>query len=552
MNNLPREGMNELGAPWPNERSVGALDGAPVPSDPISASDSMSVRPLAVIDIGATSIRMTVAEIHRGGEVRTLDTLVQAVDLGREAFTNRRITRATIERSASILRRFKRVLREYGILSPSDIRVVATSAVREAVNRLAFIDRVFIATGLVVEVLDEAEVNRITYMGINPNLEQDPELLKARSVVVEVGGGSTELLVMRDGNMILSDTFRLGSLRLVEMLHSATSTTSRRRSLMEHQIGRIIDRISETLPVESDTRMIAIGGDIRFAARQIVGHWDTDSLAEIPTAKLIELTNDILRLDEDGIVKEYGSSYIEAETLGPALLTYQKLAQHFELQTILVSNTNLRDGLLHDMALGGSWTSAFRDLIVRSAIALGRKCDFDEDHALHTASLASELFAQLQREHRLPERFEVILHVAAILYQIGLFINLRSSHKHAMYLIRNSELFGLSKHDLLLVGLVARYHRRSSPQPTHEGYASLPREDRVVVSKLAAILRTAIALDEARSGRVRQFRCLREQRRVVIELPGTEDYSMEQLALRQNASLFEEVYGIPVMLRSRR
>jgi exopolyphosphatase / guanosine-5'-triphosphate,3'-diphosphate pyrophosphatase len=551
MNNLPREGTNELEASWAQGRPIGGEE-VPVAADPDPNPTAEGVRPLAVIDIGATSIRMTVAEIHPGGDVRTLDTLVQAVDLGREAFTNRRISRGTIERSAAILRRFKRVLREYGILSSSSIRVVATSAVREAVNRLAFIDRVYIATGLVVEILDEAEVNRITYMGINPNLEQDEELQKSRCVVVEVGGGSTELLVMRDGNMLLSDTFRLGSLRLVEMLQSATSTTSRRRSLMEHQIGRIIDRVSETLPPESDTRLIAIGGDIRFAVRQLIGHWDTETLAEIPTSRLIDLTNDVLRLDEDGIVKKYGTSYIEAETLGPALLTYQKLAQHFELETILVSNTNLRDGLLHDMALGGSWTNAFRELIVRSAIALGRKCDFDEEHALHTAGLASELFAQLHREHRLPERFEVILHVAAILYQIGLFINLRSSHKHAMYLIRNSELFGLSKNDLLLVGLVARYHRRSSPQPTHEGYAALPREDRVVVSKLAAILRVAIALDETRSGRVAQLRCVRENRRMVIELPGVEDYSMEQLALRQNGSMFEEVYGMPVMLRSRR
>lgn len=550
MNNLPREGIHELSASWPDGRAKGNFDSAGPASDTAPSQDANAIRPVAVIDIGATSIRMTIAEIHPGSAVRALDTLVQAVDLGREAFTNRRISRATIERSAAILRRYQRVLREYGIAAPN-IRVVATSAVREAVNRLAFIDRVFIATGLVVEVIDEAEVNRITYMGINPNLEQDPELLKARCVVVEVGGGSTELLVMRDGNMILSDTFRLGSLRLVEMLQSTTSTPSRRRSLMEHQIGRILDRVSESLTIEPNTRMIAIGGDIRFAARQILGHWDTDSLAEIPTAKLIELTNDVLRLDEDGIVRKYGTSYIEAETLGPALLTYQRLAQHFELETILVSNTNLRDGLLHDMTLGGSWTNAFRDLIVRSAIALGRKCGFDEEHALQTAWLATELFSQLHREHRLAERFEVILHVAGILYQIGLFINLRSSHKHAMYLIRNSELFGLSKHDLLLVGLVARYHRRSSPQPTHEGYASLPREDRVVVAKLAAILRVAIALDEARNGRVRQFRCIRETKRIVIELPGVEDNSMEQLALRQNGSMFEEVYGIPVMLRSR-
>jgi exopolyphosphatase/guanosine-5'-triphosphate,3'-diphosphate pyrophosphatase len=165
------------------------------------------------------------------------------------------------------------------------------------------------------------------------------------------------------------------------------------------------------------------------------------------------------------------------------------------------------------------------------------------------ANLASVLFAQLRKEHRLSDRYEVILHVAAVLYQIGTFINSHSSHKHAMYIIRNSELFGLSRSDLLLVGLVARYHRRASPQPTHEGYATLGREDRVVVSKLAAILRVAIALDETRSGRVTQVRCVREGKRLIIETPGVDDVSIEQLALRQNGGLFLEVFGIPVMFR---
>ena len=550
MNNLPREGSHHIAASVAESREEtsdpagGSRDGA------ASVDERATVRLVAVIDIGATSIRMSVAEISPDGQFRTLDTLVQAVDLGREAFDTRRISRATIERSVSILRRYQRVLREYGIRNTAHIRVVATSAVREATNRLAFTDRVYIATGLIVEVIDEAEVNRVTFMGVSPHLEQDPVLRQARSIVIEVGGGSTELLVMRDGNMLLSDTFRLGALRLVQSLEAINSTATRRRQLMEYQIARIIDRIGETVVDEPDTRLIAIGGDIRFAARQIIEHWEPDTLAELPTAKLETLTNSVLRMHEDALVKKYGISYIEASTVGPALLVYLLLARHFNVDTVLVSDSNLRDGLIYEMAVRGSWTEAFRKQIVRSAISLGRKCDFDEEHATQVADLATELFGQLKREHRLADRYEVLLHVAAILYQIGGFINARSSHKHAMYIIRNSELFGLSRNDLLLVGLVARYHRRASPQPTHEGYSTLDREGRVVVSKLAAILRVAIALDETRSGRVRQIRCVRESKRLIIEAPGVDDGSMEQLALRQNGSLFLEVFGIPVMLRA--
>lgn len=549
MNELPREGADYLRAPQ-DDPSAGSLTD-PGASESAGRKES-AVRSVAVIDIGASSIRMSVAEITPDGKFRTLDTLVQAVDLGREAFDTRRISRATIERSVNILRRFQRVLKEYGIRGSANIRVVATSAVREAINRLAFSDRVYIATGLVVEVIDEAEVNRVTFMGVNPHLEQDPSLRAARSIVVEVGGGSTELLLLRDGNMLFSDTLRLGSLRLLQSLEPVNASVGRRRQLMEYQIARVIDEIAELIPEESDTQLIAIGGDIRFAARCMLEHWEPDTLAEIRIAQLESLTDEAIRLDEDALVKKYAISYIEASTVGPALLVYLMLAKHFSIERILVSDSNLREGLLYEMAVGGSWTEAFRKQIIRSALTLGRRCDFDEEHALHVANLATELFGQLRREHHLPDRYEVILHVAAILYQIGSFINTRSSHKHAMYIIRNSELFGLSRNNLLLVGLVARYHRRASPQPTHEGYATLPREDRVVVSKLAAILRVAIALDETRSGRVSQVHCVREPKRLIVETPGVDDVSIEQLGLRQNGGLFLEVFGIQVMFRGGR
>ena len=138
---------------------------------PKIASDGPASRPVAVIDIGATSIRMAIAEIHEDGEVRTLDTLVRAVELGREAFENRRLSRKSIERSASILKQYQHMLQQYGITSPDDVRVVATTAVREATNRLAFTDRIFVATGFNVDSIDEAEVNRITQLlcGNNSN-----------------------------------------------------------------------------------------------------------------------------------------------------------------------------------------------------------------------------------------------------------------------------------------------------------------------------------------------------------------------------------------------
>lgn len=526
-------------------------------SSPLSSENAVnatlsiqSPRPVAVIDIGATSIRMAIAEISPNGDVRTLDTLVQSVPLGREAFEDRRLSRQSIEKAASVLRRYKRVLREYGVTDLADVRVVATTAVREAVNRLAFADRIYVATGFNVDPIDEAEVNRITYIGVMPHLREHTELADGKSIVIEVGGGNTEMLIVRGGNVLHSQSFRMGSLRLLKTLEGVRASAQRRRAMLESHIRRTLLQITDAIKNDTAIHMIALGGDMRFATHQLLDDWDGNSLAQLPTSRLAKFTERLLGMDDDTIVKRYDASFIEAETVGPALLAYTLLAKHFELPHVYVCDTNLRDGLLHDMAVGGSWTADFRNQIVRSAISLGRKFGFDETHARNVAELARKLFDQTTDEHQLDSRHEVLLFVAALLHEIGMMVNLRSNHKHALYLIRHSELFGLSKDELLQVGLVARYHRRAYPQPSHEVYGTLPQDQRVIVCKLAAILRLAIALDDTRSGRVRDIQCAVDSKSLIINAPGLDDVSLEQIAMRENSGLFRDVYGLTVYLRA--
>jgi len=509
-----------------------------------------SANPVAVVDIGSTSVRMAIAEIDSSGNVRTLEEVSQAVTLGKDTFTSQQISRRSIEECARVLKSYRRLMQEYGISRPDQVRVVATSAVREASNRLAFIDRIYIATGLEVESLDEAEVNRITYMGIQPMLQSNPVLASVKTIVVEVGSGSTEILVVRSGNVLFSNTYRLGSLRILEQVDKFKTSQNKQRAIIETRIRRIVHQIYENVDAGQEIQIVAIGGDIRMAVSNIQGVEVEQSLHKLQTDALMDFAKQIGQCRQEELISNYGMSFSDTETLWPALISYGLLAREFNCPMIYVADTNLRDGLLNDMAVRDTWTAEFRNQIVRSAINLGRKMNFDEAHARHVAGLSRKLFADLAEEHQLDQRMELLLYLAAILREIGLFLNARSHHKHAMYIIRNSELFGLSERDQLLVSLVVRYHRRSSPQPDHEGYATLDRNGRVAVAKLAAILRLAIALDESRSQRISNIRCRREDDRLVIVTQGVEDVSLEQLTVRQSGELFEEVFGMSVFLRS--
>lgn len=519
------------------------------PRSTVSVSPQ-AARPVAVVDIGATSVRMAIAEIDSMANVRILEEISQVVSLGHDTFSTQKISRKSIEECAVVLRSCRRLMREYGITRPDQMRVVATSAVREATNRLAFIDRMYIATGFEVESLDEAEVNRITYMGVQPLLQSTAQLASVKTVVVEVGSGSTEILVVRGGNVLFSNTYRLGSLRLLEQVDRLNTSIAKQRTIIESQVHRFVHQIYEHVDSDRQIQMVALGGDMRLAANNLNCSSLGKDLRSVSLADLTEFARMVGTLREEDLVARFDLSYADAETLWPSLVSYIHLAREFEVPEIHVAETNLRDGLLSDLAVRDAWTVEFRNQIIRSAINLGRKMSFDETHARHVATLSRKLFADLAEEHQLDQRMELILYLAALLHEIGMFINARSHHKHAMYIIRNSELFGLSVKDLLLVALIVRYHRRSSPQPDHEGYATLDRSDRVAVAKLAAILRLAIALDESRSQRINNIRCKRDGDRLIITTHGIEDVSLEQLTVRHSGELFEEVFGMSVFLRS--
>lgn len=338
------------------------------------------------------------------------------------------------------------------------------------------------------------------------------------------------------------------------MMESLKTPARKEREFLENQIDRFVGQVLQQVKTDDGlrTELIALGGDFRFAVKELALKRIENSLATIPIKTLQKFVDDMLPLSVDELVHDHHLTFPDAETLGPALLTMANIAERLNAKQIRVSNVNLRDGLLTELASDDIWSGDFRDHVVSSAVDLGTKYGFEKSHAKHVAELSGMLFDAMQKYHRLDARARAMLTLASLLHEIGMFVSISAYHKHSMYLIQNSELFGLSQLDLQIVALVARYHRRASPKPTHTGYASLSRQDRVVVSKLASILRVADALDRSYSQRIRDFTCAVQKDRLVITVPGVDDLSLEQIALKQTAQLFEETYGLSVLMRRER
>ena len=464
--------------------------------------------PVAVIDIGTTALRMQISEIHPDGKIRKLDSFTQAVSLGKDSFLTGSITKSTIEDCVHALKMYRAKLTEYGISDHRQIRVVASTAVKEATNRMAFLDRIYVATGFEIEPLDEAELHRVTFVGALPLIEANSEIFKNPSVLCEVSGGTTEVLFFKGEEVLYSQTYRQGSQRLRKKMDGYRGPISSYPDAMEALMTGMLGQITHHGSQYKLKNMIAIGGDIRFAANQInTKSKKQPDLLQLSVKELENFALEIAAESVERLVSKYHLSLPDAESLGPALITYATIARELGINKLYVSDFNLRDGLVKEFAGGGKWTDAVVRQILRTAKQLGEKFSFDEQHSVHVAKLASAIFDQLRDLHQLNSRYKLILELAATLHEIGVFVSTRSYHKHTAYLIRHAEFFGTSAHDVELVAMVARYHRRAFPQRSHDGYSKLNRRDRVSVSKLAAILRIAKALDVSRNQRIQNLKC---------------------------------------------
>jgi exopolyphosphatase / guanosine-5'-triphosphate,3'-diphosphate pyrophosphatase len=503
---------------------------------------------MAAIDIGSSAIRMDIAEVRPDGAIRLLDSLKKGVQLGREAFTQGHLSQETIRAACETLRDFKKVMDTYEVVR---YRAVATSAVRESSNSETFLDRILMSSGLEVEVIDGPEENRLTLSAVMDSLRGEPEIGKAKSVLIEVGGGSTDVALLGGGELVQSGAYPLGSIRLRAQVAAGASKYEQQLRIMKRQISSFFSNIKREIDFRDAVHYIAMGGDVRFAAKIMKGSEQNTKLVFIPRVDFAEFVDAISRLSVDGLVQKYSISYLDAETLVPALLTYMQLLKETEASQIIISDASIRAGILQDLAPAeqGKRLKKLTAQIISAARNLGRKYRFDESHAERVRELSIRLFEELKTEQRMTDTHRLYLEVAALLHDIGLFISSRSHHKHSYYLISSSELFGLRRHELELIANISRYHRRAMPQRSHPPFMALDRDERMIVSKLAAILRVANALDKDHLQKAIDLKISREGDQIVLMAQNISDLTMGKLALASRSDFFTEVFGKKIILR---
>jgi len=499
----------------------------------------------AVIHFGASSVTLLVGELPGNGAVNILDYLEKPLPLARDIFRSGVVTRPVMDQAASILRGYQLTLEEYAVPSAS-VRSFTTNILSEATNHEIFLNRMQITSGSPVEMIDDGDMTRLIYQTTVRLLKSNPEIANANTLVSHIGPGNTRALYFQKSRILAYSSYRLGIFRTREAVARAESGAAQQLFHIEEQIRGVVDYLATDYSDAKVDFHVAIGTEIQSAAPHIVK--PRQGACFIPLKQLEKFTESLAAMTADEMVRRLHLSYSGGEGMVAAFQTNLALARRFNDEILVIPEGDFHRDLLMDLLANNPQTSTFQDEVLQSARVVGRKFKTDHPHAAHVALFAQKIFQELQPLHGLDAKHELLMRVAAILHEVGMFVSAREHHKHSLYLILNTEVFGLSLQDRTLVALLARYIRRYNPAPSHPHFSDLSRDERMTVIKLAAILRIADGLDRSHSQRVKDIRLRREDGVFHVDAVGVNDVTVEQLAINSKSDLFQEIYGCDVVV----
>lgn len=505
-------------------------------------------RLVAVLAIGSTSIRLVIAQIAQKGQWQVLDKAGKPVTLGRDVFTSGHVSRESLLECLLVLQYFKELLAGWGILD-TDVYVLATSALRAARNRDVFVDRVRLATGFRISIVEGIEENRLIYLAVRFALKQDlPQFWQDNTMIIDIGGGATEIMLLEKGKMAAAHSLHLGTLLMEQQSRLAAGPAWAQRYLRE-SIRHTAEFLSAEMNLAHIQSFVGVGSDTRIAAT-LIGTELNEHCRIIPRDAFIAFVQQVQQYTIEACVQKLHIPYTEAEGFVPGLMAYKQFLEQTLASKVVVPDVSIREGLLVDLSLGvePELQEEFFSQIIASAANLGRKYHYDQAHNRHVANLCLFLFDALSNEHGMNQRERMMLEVAALLHDIGMFIRGESHHRHGQYIVVNSEIFGLGRDELEIIANVIRYHRGDPPSQEDIDYIALQREDRNLVLKMASILRVADALDRGHTQQISLLLVEQKSETLVLHTGGNRDLSLELIGLEEKADLFQDVFGYKVLL----
>jgi exopolyphosphatase / guanosine-5'-triphosphate,3'-diphosphate pyrophosphatase len=506
---------------------------------------------VAAIDVGSNTIRLTVAQVEHDGIYRILDEEREMVRLGEHLDRTGRLSDEALQRALAAIGKMKAIADGFEV---TEIRAVATSAVREAANGAAFIREVQRRHKVRIEIISGDEEAQLAFRSATRHFN-----LEGRSsAVVDIGGGSLEVILAAGTVIDQVHSLPLGAVRVTERFVRSDPLREKDWRAMRKEI----DRQLRVLGRASLRAEIMVGSGGSFTALAHMAKWQREGRHGsvqgymLTPAEVVHLLGRLREAPLEARRQIPGLSADRADIITAGATVIWRLIKRLGTQQILVNERGIREGLLLQMAAELSGRPAASQPQPGDRMEwvrlFARKCRSNERHCEHVATLALQMFDALKRRYQLPDSARDLLQAAALLHDVGYLISHSKHHKHAYHLIMHGEFPTFAPHEVELIANVARYHRRAFPRKSHPNLAPMSKDERLLIGRLSGILRVADGLDRTHSSAVHSVKPRFRGDRIRLEVAATTDPLIDIGEAQRKSDLFRKAFDTDLDLVWRR
>lgn len=461
---------------------------------------------IAAIDIGTNSFHMVIATVNEKGVLNIISREKEMVRLGSSGRDMKYLQEDAIERGLETLHRFAKIAESHNAI----IRAVATSAVREALNKESFTKRVANDIGIDVEVVSGIEEGRLIYLGVIHALP----LYDNQTLIIDIGGGSTETIIGKGLKAQYINSEKIGAIRLTKLFcENGTYTKNTAEEIREYIKGEwtpILNQIKEI----GFQKVVGTSGTILSLATmallakkknipEILNGYTIsakDILSIIKTITKAKNVSEISRIP--------GVEAKRADIILAGSLILETAIKELNIKEICTSPYALREGIVYDTydkMKSLEELQHLSNLRFETIVELAKRYNVYNSHSQHIRQISLKLYEFLKDYHNLGEYEKEMLECSAILHDIGYWISHDQHHKHSYYIITHSDLPGFTNDEAELIGTIARFHRKSLPKKSHPEFAKFNEKNQFIIKVLAGILRIAEGIDRRQKQYVNDF-----------------------------------------------
>lgn len=495
----------------------------------------------AAISIGSSRLSMKIFQLEKSGAISTVESCESNVSIGKETFNNGKLSYELTEEICICLDKFKRIMKEYGV---TEYLCYATSGVREASNSEYIRDQILIRTGFKVGIASDEEERFLHHKALALNMNDFDSIIEEGAVIVDVSSGSLQVSSYEKSELKFSQNLPLGSIRITEQLSELKNNTVEYSKLLKEYISNrleIYGKIFFNNPVYKYVIMVGSQADNIKYALGLSGD-------EVEYSQIENLYSE---LEDKGIYDfsdKYNISYEESRQIMVSLLLYMPFIKKKKL---LMPGVEFTDGICVEYAEKNKFTHTrhlFTNDILSSAKYYAGKYNVNMLHADKTAEYCTEIFNALSKKFGLSKFDLVLLKVAAIYAETGMFVNINDYNVYSYNIKKSNKLLGLSKRDNDIISYILLFQNGVFE---NDEFRYLSKSRKLQISKLASILCLAQSLDFEHKQKIENIRVSLKGAEMSITASAYTDITMEKWRFDESASFFKEVFGIQAKLKVR-